>query len=87
MIDQEEIADLRQLIRERNDIEHEILKLSRQVFAVGETVHFYRGRGWIDAIIMQHGGTHKHPSFKIKNLDTEREYRIDLFWLTWKIKT
>jgi hypothetical protein len=79
------IDDLRNLIEQKKQLEQKILKVAQEVFPIGGEVTFGKGRGWVRAIIIEHADHWwTDPSFKIRNVKTDREYWIDLYWLIRK---
>jgi hypothetical protein len=80
MIAQEKIANLQVLSRQKESLEKEILKQARDTFPIGEHISFYKGRGWINAVVIAHGDCWwVDPSFKIQNINTGKEYWINLY--------
>ncbi len=85
MSDPGKIGDLRDLIGQKEQLEQKILRVAKEIFPIGAPITFYKGRGWIHAVIIMHGDCWwSDPSFKIRNVDTDKEYWIDLHWLIRK---
>ena len=69
--------------RHQTKLAEELLKEANRVFPVGGYVTFTKGKGRITAEILDHSdyANRFDPSFWIRNVETHKEYRIDLYWL------
>lgn len=72
------LAELRDLEFQKDQLENEIFEMVRVTFPVGCMVHFFKGLGRVTARVIKHG---YHGQLYICNIKTEKEYWIDYYEL------
>jgi len=71
------INEIRRLNSEKWKIEKKIAKAIKNTFPKGKLITFERGKAWIHAEITNHA----EDRVEIKNLNTDKKYWIEAYWL------